>query len=199
MEECWDRTEVVFMLHNFLTCIGNVVLLVTCFLSGKTSPLYPSLIEFFNLSSLSSPMLEIFLVIYCIASACVIQAIQIWITFQYYKKFHPWARVLFPPDMSSISESTAHVEKEFKSTSPLRRHGSEADFEMERFKGATLMPSKSAPNLTAINVDKTIDPSEEVVAADNESSSLLHSLQWMQEIPRLRRLAGHDWLGFQGA
>ena len=199
VDECWDRTEVVFMLHNFLTCFGNVVLLITCLLSGKTSPLYPSLIEFFNLSSLTSPMLEIFLVIYCIASACAFQAIQIWITFLYYKKFHPWARVLFPPDMSSISESTAHVEKELKSTSPLRRHGSEADFEMERFKGATLMPSKSAPNLTAINVDKTIDLSEEVVAADNESSSLLHSLQWMQEIPRLRRLAGHDWLGFQRA
>ena len=174
VEECWDRTKVVFMLHNFLTCFGNIVLLVTCILSGKMSPLYPSIIDFFNLSSLSSPMLEIFLAIYFTAIACAIQAIQIWITLLYYKKFHPWARVLFPPDMSSKSESMANVEKEIKSKSPLRRNGSETDLGRDRLNGLTLMQSKSAPNLTIIKLAETIGPSEEVVAADYESSSLLH-------------------------
>ena len=220
MDECWHRTKLVVVLHNCLTCFGNVALLVTCLLIGQKYPLFSYLSDFFNLTDSTSPAIETpgdtpvetpgdfnpttilaILLTICTVSACAIQAIQLGLTYLYYRKFHPWSRILFPPDLPSKTESTENADQETKCKPSLRHCKSEEDLrsDLDIHHRTTLKRCKSAPDLTAFDSLESMnipEPHAEVSAAPgNESGSILHRFRWLREIPRLRRVARFDWLG----
>ena len=150
-------------------------------------------------------MVGIFLAIYCTASACAIQAIQLGLTYLYYHKFHPWSRVLFPPDIAPKTDSTENVDQETNCKPTMQQCKSEEDLrsDLEIPNLRTLRRCKSAPDITTFDSLESMnipDPHVEIAAATgNESSGLLHRFRWMGEIPRLRRVARFDWLGHHRA
>ena len=75
--ECWRRTRNSFLLHNFTTLVGNLALGIPLYIWTKSVD-YDAII----------------LTLSTVITSIVSQAILLGLGFLYFRKKHPWARIL---------------------------------------------------------------------------------------------------------
>ena len=87
--EYWRRTRNSFLFHNLLTLVGNLVLGIPFYLFW----VQPQILDWCHGTGKCGWHLE-WLLIAVIATVILGQGVLIGLGFLYFRKFHPWARIL---------------------------------------------------------------------------------------------------------
>ena len=139
--ECWRRTRNSFLFHNLLTFIGNLALCIPLYIWNHYS--YHGLTEFYDEYGddffdyydnyydydIDNWQMQRSRFLFPLILAIVTQPILLALGFLYFKKFHPWARIL-QAELANSHPSSSNVESEMR---PRRHsfHGNPSKMEMQ--------------------------------------------------------------------
>ena len=127
--KCWRRTRNSFLFHNLLTFIGNLALCIPLYIWNHYS--YHGLTEFYDEYGddffdyydnyydydIDNWQMQRSRFLFPLILAIVTQPILLALGFLYFKKFHPWARIL-QAELANSHPSSSNVESEMRP----RRH-----------------------------------------------------------------------------